>query len=38
MREINFTGTPLDGLSLPKTATPAPLHLLIGAVCWRSRR
>ncbi len=32
MREINFTGTPLDGLSLPKTATPAPLHLLIGSL------
>jgi Ca-activated chloride channel family protein len=32
MREINFTGTPLDGLSLPKTATPGPLHLLIGAL------
>jgi Ca-activated chloride channel family protein len=32
MREINFTGSPLDGLSLPKTATPAPLHLLIGAL------
>ena len=32
MREINFTGTPLDGLSLPKTATPGPLHLLIGTL------
>src|SRR5688572_28903593 len=30
MRKINFTGTPLDGLSLPKTATPAMMHLLIG--------
>lgn len=30
MRRINFTGTPLDGLSLPKTATPAMVHLLIG--------
>jgi Ca-activated chloride channel homolog len=30
MRKINFTGTPLDGLSLPKTATPAMVHLLIG--------
>ncbi len=30
MHKINFTGTPLDGLSLPKTATPAMLHLLIG--------
>jgi Ca-activated chloride channel family protein len=30
MRKINFGGTPLDGLSLPKTATPAMLHLLIG--------
>lgn len=30
MRRINFTGTPLDGLSLPKTATPATLHLLVG--------
>ncbi len=30
MRKINFTGTPLDGLSLPKTATPAIVHLLIG--------
>jgi Ca-activated chloride channel family protein len=30
MRRINFTGTPLDGLSLPKTATPAMLHLLFG--------
>ena len=30
MRKINFTGTSLDGLSLPKTATPAMLHLLIG--------
>lgn len=32
MRRINFTGTPLDGLSLPKTATPAMLHLLTGAL------
>jgi Ca-activated chloride channel family protein len=32
MRRINFTGTPLDGLSLPKTATPAMLHLLIGGL------
>jgi Ca-activated chloride channel family protein len=32
MREINFTGTPLDGLSLPKTATSGPLHLLIGTL------
>jgi Ca-activated chloride channel family protein len=32
MRRINFTGTPLDGLSLPKTATPATLHLLIGGL------
>src|SRR5262249_24060003 len=32
MREINFTGTPLDGLSLPRTATSAPLHLLIGTL------
>lgn len=30
MRKINFTGTPLDGLSLPKTATPAMVHLMIG--------
>ncbi|HJT11497.1 MAG TPA: marine proteobacterial sortase target protein [Dongiaceae bacterium] len=30
MRRINFTGTPLDGLALPKTATPAMVHLLIG--------
>jgi len=30
MRKINFTGTPLDGLALPKTATPAMVHLLIG--------
>jgi Ca-activated chloride channel family protein len=30
MRKINFTSTPLDGLSLPKTATPAMVHLLIG--------
>jgi len=30
MRKINFTGTRLDGLSLPKTATPAMVHLLIG--------
>ena len=30
MRKINFTGTPLDGLSLPKTATPAMVHLLSG--------
>ena len=30
MRKINFAGTPLDGLSLPKTATPAMVHLLIG--------
>jgi Ca-activated chloride channel homolog len=30
MRKINFTGTSLDGLSLPKTATPAMVHLLIG--------
>ncbi len=30
MRKINFTGTPLDGMSLPKTATPAMVHLLIG--------
>lgn len=30
MRKINFTGTPLNGLSLPKTATPAMVHLLIG--------
>jgi hypothetical protein len=30
MRRINFTGTPLGGLSLPKTATPAMLHLLVG--------
>jgi Ca-activated chloride channel family protein len=30
MRKINFTGTPLDSMSLPKTATPAMLHLLIG--------
>jgi len=30
MRKINFTDTPLDSLSLPKTATPAMLHLLIG--------
>jgi Ca-activated chloride channel homolog len=32
MRRISFTGTPLDGLSLPKTATPAMLHLLIGGL------
>lgn len=32
MREINFTGTPLDGLNLPKTATSGPLHLLIGTL------
>jgi Ca-activated chloride channel family protein len=30
MRKINFTGTPLDGLALPKTATAATVHLLIG--------
>lgn len=30
MRKINFTGSPLDSLSLPKTATPAAVHLLIG--------
>jgi Ca-activated chloride channel family protein len=30
MRKINFSGTPLDGLSLPKTATPAMMHFLIG--------
>jgi len=30
MRKINFTGSPLDGLSLPKTATPTMVHLLIG--------
>jgi Ca-activated chloride channel family protein len=30
MRKINFTGSPLDGLALPKTATPATVHLLIG--------
>lgn len=30
MRKINFSGTPLDGLSLPKTATPAMVHLLVG--------
>jgi Ca-activated chloride channel family protein len=30
MRKINFTGTPLDSMSLPKTATPAMLHLMIG--------
>jgi Ca-activated chloride channel family protein len=30
MRKISFSGTPLDGLSLPKTATPAMLHLSIG--------
>jgi Ca-activated chloride channel family protein len=30
MRKINFTGTPLGGLNLPKTATPAMVHLLIG--------
>jgi Ca-activated chloride channel family protein len=32
MREINFNGsaTPLDSLGLPRTATPAMLHLLIG--------
>ena len=45
MREINFTGTPLDSLSLPQTATPAMLHLLIGlallsvaAAAWRFGR
>ncbi len=32
MREIDFTGSPLDGLSLPRTATPGPLHLLIGTL------
>jgi Ca-activated chloride channel family protein len=30
MRKINFTGTSLDSLSLPKTATPTMVHLLIG--------
>lgn len=30
MRKINFTGSPLDGLALPKTATPAMVHLLFG--------
>jgi Ca-activated chloride channel family protein len=32
MREINFNGSasPLDSLGLPRTATPAMLHLLIG--------
>jgi Ca-activated chloride channel homolog len=45
MREINFTGTPLDSLSMPQTATPAMLHLLIGlallsiaALAWRFGR
>jgi Ca-activated chloride channel family protein len=44
MREIDFTGTPLDVLSLPQTATPAMLNLLIGAallaaagLLWRRR-
>jgi Ca-activated chloride channel family protein len=30
MRKINFAGSPLDGLALPKTATPAMMHLLVG--------
>jgi Ca-activated chloride channel family protein len=30
MRRINFTGTPLDGLNLPQTATPAMVRLLVG--------
>jgi len=30
MRKINFAGTPLDGLALPETATPAMVHLMIG--------
>jgi Ca-activated chloride channel family protein len=46
MRKINFTGTPLNGLSLPKTATPAMVHLLLGlslmvavlAIHWLYRR
>lgn len=49
MRKITFTGTPLDGLSLPKTATPAMVHLLTGLALtvavltihllyWRRRR
>jgi Ca-activated chloride channel family protein len=30
MRKINFAGSPADGLALPKTATPAMAHLLLG--------
>jgi Ca-activated chloride channel family protein len=30
MREIDFTGTPMDVLALPRTATPAQLQALLG--------
>jgi len=32
MRKIDFQGAPGDSMTLPKTATPALLHLLIGGV------
>lgn len=32
MQPINFSGTPMDGMRLPQTATPAQLRMLIGGL------